>query len=188
MIRNGLYLIELEALDRGVGGYRGVVVLRDGSILGGGSFFYFIGNYSCSAGRWKGELTSAGTHAGSPYGPDSGTNCHRRIYRNLYRRECRVRSHGARGQEKPSIPCKHAAAGSRLTQGVHAAMLGANVFTDVANQANGRALALIRHGAMSDLSSGMRSQERTSTSCYCWWPGFDFNRQPGNIISRRPAD
>ncbi len=57
MIRNGLYLIELEALDRGVGGYRGVVVLRDGSILGGGSFFYFIGNYSCSAGRWKGELT-----------------------------------------------------------------------------------------------------------------------------------
>lgn len=66
MIRNGLYLIELEALDRGVGGYRGVVVLRDGSILGGGSFFYFIGNYSCSGGKWKGELTQQ-EHTPVPY-------------------------------------------------------------------------------------------------------------------------
>src|SRR5271165_2926560 len=38
-------------------GYRGVVVLRDGSMLGGGSFFYFVGTYSCSGGIWKGELT-----------------------------------------------------------------------------------------------------------------------------------
>ncbi len=57
MIRNGLYLLEVEPLDRGVGGYRGVVVLRDGRLLGGGSFFYFVGTYSCSTGRWKGELT-----------------------------------------------------------------------------------------------------------------------------------
>ena len=66
MIRNGLYLYESEALDRGDGGYRGVVVLRDGSILGGSSFFYFIGTYSCSGGRWKGELTQQ-EHTPAPY-------------------------------------------------------------------------------------------------------------------------
>jgi hypothetical protein len=66
MIRNGLYLYESEALDRGDGGYRGVVVLRDGSILGGSSFFYFIGTYSCSVGRWKGELTQQ-EHTPVPY-------------------------------------------------------------------------------------------------------------------------
>jgi hypothetical protein len=43
VIRNGLYSYESKVLDGGDGGYRGVAVLRDGSILGGGSFFYFIG-------------------------------------------------------------------------------------------------------------------------------------------------
>ena len=57
MITNGLYVYESEALDQGDGGYGGVVVLRDGSILGGSSFFYFVGTYSCSGGKWKGELT-----------------------------------------------------------------------------------------------------------------------------------
>src|SRR5271169_3652220 len=66
MIRNGLYLLEVEALDRGVGGYRGVVVLRGSSILGGGSFFYFIGTYSCSGGRWKGEATQQ-EHTPAPH-------------------------------------------------------------------------------------------------------------------------
>lgn len=66
MIRNGLYLIELKALDGVDGGYRGVVVLRDGSILGGGSFFYFNGTYSCSGGRWKGEMTHQ-EHTPAPY-------------------------------------------------------------------------------------------------------------------------
>jgi hypothetical protein len=57
MIRNGLYLYESNALDGLEGGYRGVVVLRQGNILGGSSFFYLVGSYSCSGGRWKGELT-----------------------------------------------------------------------------------------------------------------------------------
>ena len=57
MITNGLYVYESEALDHGDGGYRGVVVLRDGTVLGGSSFFYFVGTYSCSGGKWKGELT-----------------------------------------------------------------------------------------------------------------------------------
>jgi hypothetical protein len=32
-------------------------VLRDGRIFGGSSLFYLVGSYSCSGGRWKGELT-----------------------------------------------------------------------------------------------------------------------------------
>ena len=66
MIRNGLYLYESEALDGADGGYRGVAVLRDGSILGGSSFFYFIGTYSCSERRWKGELTQQ-EHTPAPF-------------------------------------------------------------------------------------------------------------------------
>ena len=66
MIRNGLYSYESKALDGGDGGYRGVAVLRDGSILGGGSFFYFIGTYSCSGGRWKGEATQR-EHTPAPH-------------------------------------------------------------------------------------------------------------------------
>jgi hypothetical protein len=86
MITNGLYVSESEALDHGDGGYRGVVVLRDGSVLGGSSFFYFFGTYSCSGGKWKGELAdSAGAHPGSLFVRDGGENRHRRIYRNLYR-------------------------------------------------------------------------------------------------------
>jgi hypothetical protein len=66
MIRNGLYTIEVEPLDREVGGYTGIVVLRDGRLLGGGSFFYFTGNYSCFGGRWKGDLTQQ-EHTPIPY-------------------------------------------------------------------------------------------------------------------------
>ena len=58
MIRNGLYSFEAKALDGFEGGGSGVMVLRDGTIRGGTSFFYFIGTYSCSDGRWKGEMTS----------------------------------------------------------------------------------------------------------------------------------
>jgi hypothetical protein len=58
VIKNGLYALSVEILDGLEGGDTGVVVLRDGAIRGGDSFFYFIGSYSCSRGRWKGEVTS----------------------------------------------------------------------------------------------------------------------------------
>ena len=57
MIRDGLYSMEAKALDGVEGGDSGVMVLRDGTIRGGTSFFYSIGTYSCSHGRWKGEMT-----------------------------------------------------------------------------------------------------------------------------------
>jgi len=58
MIRNGLYLAETRFLD-GVEAYnRHVMVLRDGTMRGGGGFYYTVGSYTCSGGKWKGEMTS----------------------------------------------------------------------------------------------------------------------------------
>ena len=58
MIPNGLYLAETTFLD-GVDAYnRHVMVLRDGTMRGGGGFYYTVGSYTCSGGKWKGEMTS----------------------------------------------------------------------------------------------------------------------------------
>src|SRR5258705_2385487 len=58
MIRNGLYLAETRFLD-GVEAYnRHIMVLRDGTMRGGGGFDYTVGSYTCSDGKWKGEMTS----------------------------------------------------------------------------------------------------------------------------------
>src|SRR3954451_10724411 len=57
-IRNGLYLASTRFLD-GVEAYnRHVMVLRDGTMRGGGGFYYTVGSYTCSDGKWKGEMTS----------------------------------------------------------------------------------------------------------------------------------
>lgn len=34
----------------------GVIVLRDGALAGGDSYFYYTGSYSCQAGKWSGDL------------------------------------------------------------------------------------------------------------------------------------
>ncbi|WP_181956163.1 hypothetical protein FJN17_18925 [Bradyrhizobium symbiodeficiens] len=58
MIKNGLYALSIELQDGIQGGGNGVLVLRDGTIRGGDSFFYFTGSYVCCGGKWKGEATS----------------------------------------------------------------------------------------------------------------------------------
>jgi T3SS negative regulator,GrlR len=58
MIRNGLYHITIEMLDGVTGGNQGVMVLRDGSMRGGDSFFYAFGTYTSADGKWKGEVTN----------------------------------------------------------------------------------------------------------------------------------
>jgi hypothetical protein len=58
MIRNGFYALSVELQDGIEGGGNGVVVLRDGTIRGGDSFFYFTGSYVCCGSKWKGEVTS----------------------------------------------------------------------------------------------------------------------------------
>jgi hypothetical protein len=58
MVRNGLYLAETTFLD-GVAAYnRHIMVLRDGTMRGGGRYYYTVGSYTCSGGKWKGEMTS----------------------------------------------------------------------------------------------------------------------------------
>ena len=48
MIRNGLYHITVEMLDGIQGGNQGVMVLRDGTLRGGDSFFYAYGTYTAA--------------------------------------------------------------------------------------------------------------------------------------------
>ena len=55
-IVNGLYSIHLRALDGIKASLSGVMLLLDGRILGGDAFFYYLGAYSSSNGRWKGEI------------------------------------------------------------------------------------------------------------------------------------
>ncbi len=58
MIRNGLYHITLEMLDGVQGGNQGVMVLRDGTLRGGDSFFSAYGTCTSANGKWKGEVTN----------------------------------------------------------------------------------------------------------------------------------
>jgi hypothetical protein len=58
MIRNGLFHITVEMLDGIQGGNQGVMVLRDGRLRGGDSFFYAYGTYTAANGKWKGEVTN----------------------------------------------------------------------------------------------------------------------------------
>ena len=57
MIRNGLYSVVSKVLDGVEGNSIGVSVLQDGIMRGGGSIYYHVGSYSCSNGKWKGEMT-----------------------------------------------------------------------------------------------------------------------------------
>ena len=58
MIRNGIWLATTRFLD-GVEAYnRHVMVLRDGTMRGGGGYYYTVGSYTCSGGKWKGEMIS----------------------------------------------------------------------------------------------------------------------------------
>jgi len=55
-VRNGLYALGIEMSGAKRGHATGVVVLRDGVIMGGDSFFYYTGSYSFSRGKWRGEM------------------------------------------------------------------------------------------------------------------------------------
>lgn len=57
-IVSGLYSIDIRMLDGLAGGQTGVMLLRDGRILGGDAFFYYLGAYSSANGRWKGEFVN----------------------------------------------------------------------------------------------------------------------------------
>src|SRR5258705_2407479 len=55
-VKNGLYSISIEMRDGKRGHATGVIVLYDGRIQGGDSYFYYTGSYSFKDGKWRGEL------------------------------------------------------------------------------------------------------------------------------------
>ena len=55
---NGLYFMRVEPAGGGKAENGGILVLRNGRILGGDAFFYYVGNYSAGSGTWKGEFAT----------------------------------------------------------------------------------------------------------------------------------
>lgn len=62
---NGLYFLRVQPVAGGKAANGGVLVLRNGRILGGDAFFYYDGSYSSSAGSFSGEF-GVRQHARSP--------------------------------------------------------------------------------------------------------------------------
>lgn len=63
-MKNGLYSIHIHMLDGVKGRDSGVLILRDGVLLGGGPYFWSRGSYTVGNGTWKGELA---TNQHSPF-------------------------------------------------------------------------------------------------------------------------
>jgi hypothetical protein len=57
-MRNGLYSVHVHMLDGVRGRDSGVLILRDGTLLGGGPYFWSVGTYTVGNGTWKGELVT----------------------------------------------------------------------------------------------------------------------------------
>ncbi len=55
-VKNGLYSISIEMRDGKRGHATGVIVLCDGRILGGDTYFFYTGSYSFKNGKWRGEF------------------------------------------------------------------------------------------------------------------------------------
>jgi hypothetical protein len=63
-MRNGLYSIHIRMLDGVRGRANGVIILRDGRLLGGDPYFWSVGHYVATDESWKGELL---TRQHTPY-------------------------------------------------------------------------------------------------------------------------
>src|SRR5882757_4829248 len=57
-MKNGLYSIHMHMLDGVKGRDSGVLILRDGVLLGGGPHFWSTGSYTVGNGTWKGQLST----------------------------------------------------------------------------------------------------------------------------------
>ena len=63
-MKNGLYSVHIRMLDGVKGRASGVIILRDGMILGGDPYFWCVGSYTIGNGTWKGDLV---TNQHTPY-------------------------------------------------------------------------------------------------------------------------
>jgi hypothetical protein len=57
-MKNGLYSVHIHMLDGVRGRDSGVLVLRDGELVGGGPYFWSTGRYTFADGTWKGHLST----------------------------------------------------------------------------------------------------------------------------------
>lgn len=56
MMKNGLYSIHVSLQDGRSGKGSGVIVFRDGKILGGDAYLFYTGSYTAKDGSFKGEV------------------------------------------------------------------------------------------------------------------------------------
>jgi hypothetical protein len=63
-MKNGLYSVHIQMGDGVRGRASGIILLRDGAILGGDSYFWSVGSYTFEGSRWKGDLV---TNQHTPY-------------------------------------------------------------------------------------------------------------------------
>jgi len=63
--KNGLYSIHVSLQDGRVGKGSGVVMFRDGKILGGDAYLYYTGSYTTKGNTFKGEVLVQ-RHTSSP--------------------------------------------------------------------------------------------------------------------------
>lgn len=67
LMRNGLYSIHVRLGDGRTGKGSGVAVCRDGSLLGGDAFLYYVGTYERRGDTVFGEVVvNQHSHAGTP--------------------------------------------------------------------------------------------------------------------------
>jgi hypothetical protein len=64
-MKNGLYSIHVSLLDGRSGKGSGVIVFRDGQILGGDAYLFYTGTYSVKGDTFKGEVLVQ-RHTSSP--------------------------------------------------------------------------------------------------------------------------
>jgi hypothetical protein len=86
-VQNGLYTIRIQMIDGDRWAHAtGVLVLLDGTIMGGDTHFYYTAAYTTKTGKWRGELTTR-QHADAP-GVRLFSEAVKllRIYRHLRRR------------------------------------------------------------------------------------------------------
>ena len=64
-MKNGLYSIHVNLLDGRSGKGSGVILFRDGQILGGDAYLFYTGSYSVKGDSFKGEVLVQ-RHTSSP--------------------------------------------------------------------------------------------------------------------------
>lgn len=64
-MKNGLYSMHVDLLDGRSGKGSGVVLFRDGKILGGDAYLFYVGSYVVTGNSFKGEVTLS-QHTPSP--------------------------------------------------------------------------------------------------------------------------